>query len=87
MDAVTWGEELLIMSAITNGELDAQTASRREKEFLVILAHELRNPLSAIRSAAHRLHHQSMDSEAVEWALWGWTRAGIDIARGFVRTA
>ena len=43
-------------------------ADRRKDEFLTILAHELRNPLSSIRMAAHILQRPGTEKER-EWSL------------------
>ncbi|MEO8160267.1 MAG: HAMP domain-containing sensor histidine kinase [Arenimonas sp.] len=49
--------EALVMAALTAQELQAaaEQAHRRQTEFLAVLAHELRNPLAPIRSAAQLL--------------------------------
>jgi signal transduction histidine kinase len=48
-------------TAFTNVQLfeSLQEASRRKDEFLLMLAHELRNPLGPIRNAAHVLRSES----------------------------
>lgn len=43
-------------------------ATRRKDEFLVMLAHELRNPLAPIRNAMQVLKHTSTESEIVQQA-------------------
>jgi PAS domain S-box-containing protein len=43
-------------------------ADRRKDEFLTILSHELRNPLSSIRMAAHTLQRPGTEKER-EWSL------------------
>jgi signal transduction histidine kinase len=55
--------------AIDNARLHQETreADRRKDRFLATLAHELRNPLSVIRNAAHRLRLPGMDGAALEW--------------------
>ncbi|MES2354747.1 MAG: response regulator [Pseudomonadota bacterium] len=50
-----------------------QTADERKNEFLAMLAHELRNPLTAIRHAVDMLDLQSIDQSKLEW-----TRGVID---------
>jgi PAS domain S-box-containing protein len=48
-------------------EAERQEAERRKDEFLAMLAHELRNPLSAINSAA-QLFGKLETEEELEWA-------------------
>ncbi|HET8696969.1 MAG TPA: hybrid sensor histidine kinase/response regulator, partial [Gammaproteobacteria bacterium] len=48
-------------------EAQLQDAARRKDEFLAILAHELRNPLSAIHNGVELLRSGSMPAERVEW--------------------
>jgi PAS domain S-box-containing protein len=43
-------------------------ADRRKDEFLAMLAHELRNPLAAIRSAAHLLKLKGTDEASLSWS-------------------
>ena len=43
-------------------------ADRRKDEFLAMLAHELRNPLSAIQNGAHLVCHASLPPERLTWA-------------------
>ena len=43
-------------------------ADRRKDEFLAMLAHELRNPLSAIQNGAHLVCHASLPPERMTWA-------------------
>lgn len=42
-------------------------ADRRKDEFIAMLAHELRNPLAAIRTAAHVLRLKSPDDPDLNW--------------------
>lgn len=42
-------------------------ADRRKDEFLATLAHELRNPLAPIRTAAHLLSHATLTEERTRW--------------------
>jgi len=44
-------------------------ADRSKNEFLATLAHELRNPLAPIRSAAEILHARTPDVPEAQWAL------------------
>jgi PAS domain S-box-containing protein len=57
-----------IAIAIENARLLAalKEADRRKDEFLAILAHELRNPLAPLRSAAHLLQQPGLDRPALE---------------------
>ena len=43
-------------------------ADRRKDEFLAMLAHELRNPLSSIQNAAYLVRHASLPPERSAWA-------------------
>ncbi len=43
-------------------------ADRRKDEFLAMLAHELRNPLSSIQNAAQLVRHASLPPERSAWA-------------------
>jgi signal transduction histidine kinase len=45
-----------------------QEAARRKDEFLAILAHELRNPLSAIHNGVQLLHAASLSDRQFTWA-------------------
>ncbi len=74
---VTGGDGLTIvrwMGAITDihdktrGEEELKAAARRKDEFLAMLAHELRNPLAPISSAAQLLGHVSADEKRVRQA-------------------
>jgi signal transduction histidine kinase len=44
-----------------------QHEARRKDEFLAILAHELRNPLSAMHNAVQLMHAANLGSERVDW--------------------
>jgi signal transduction histidine kinase len=48
-------------------EAQLQEAARRKDEFLAILAHELRNPLSAIHNGVQLLHAKEFTAERVDW--------------------
>lgn len=48
------------------GEAQLADADRRKDEFIVILAHELRNPLSAISMASHLSRHPEHEAEREE---------------------
>ncbi|HKQ30834.1 MAG TPA: response regulator [Burkholderiales bacterium] len=45
-----------------------QAAARRKDEFLAILAHELRNPLSAIHNGVQIMHRQNITEPKIVWA-------------------
>ncbi len=49
-------------------ETALQEASRRKDEFLAILAHELRNPLSAIHNGVQLLHAPGLSDHQFAWA-------------------
>ena len=49
-------------------ELAQREADNRKDEFLAMLAHELRNPLTPIRNAAHILGRLQVDEPRVQWA-------------------
>jgi PAS domain S-box-containing protein len=49
-------------------ETDLRTADQRKDEFLATLAHELRNPLAPIRTAAHMLALPALDGQQLLWA-------------------
>jgi signal transduction histidine kinase/CHASE3 domain sensor protein len=49
-------------------DLELREADVRKNEFLAILAHELRNPLAPIRSAAMVLRQPTTDAQSREWA-------------------
>ena len=44
-----------------------QDEARRKDEFLAILAHELRNPLSAMHNAVQLMHAANLGPERVDW--------------------
>jgi PAS domain S-box-containing protein len=50
-----------------NSERTLEDADRRKDEFLAMLAHELRNPLAPIRSAAHTLALLGTGDDRVRW--------------------
>ncbi len=51
-----------------NMEEELREADQRKDEFLAMLGHELRNPLSPIRSAAAVMSHMSIDDPKFTWA-------------------
>ena len=56
------------MTEWKQGEEALREADRRKDEFLAMLAHELRNPLSSIQNAAHLVRHASLPPERSAWA-------------------
>ena len=62
---------ILVAHDITDLKHAQQTlieADRRKDEFLAMLAHELRNPLAPIRTAAHVLGRPGLDEPKIKWA-------------------
>jgi signal transduction histidine kinase len=53
---------------LQESEARLMEASRRKDEFLATLAHELRNPLSPLRNAAHFLKLRGPGTQDVQWA-------------------
>jgi two-component system CheB/CheR fusion protein len=53
----------------------------RKNEFLAVLSHELRNPLSVLRNAAHILGQRDSPPEAVEHAIEVIERQAANMAR------
>ena len=62
--------EHLVVAAINaqGSRDDAEATNRRQNEFLAMLAHELRNPLAPISSAAQLLKLPSLDPQRVNKA-------------------
>lgn len=54
--------------ALRQHEENLKEANRRKDEFLALLGHELRNPLTPIRNALSILARQGSDPTTVEWA-------------------
>ena len=52
-------EMLVALEALRERQIELQEADERKDEFLAMLAHELRNPLSAISSALEQLRRKS----------------------------
>ena len=61
--------------------LEAETSNRAKDEFLAMLGHELRNPLSAITSAAELLHRVDARAEVAKNARAVITRQTRHLAR------
>jgi diguanylate cyclase (GGDEF)-like protein len=55
--------EQLVLAALSAQTLQdaAEQTERRQKDFLAVLAHELRNPLAPMQQAAALLHHGRLD--------------------------
>jgi PAS domain S-box-containing protein len=66
--------------ALKRSEDQLREANRRKDEFLAMLAHELRNPLSAIQSAV-RLARQSEAAEQLDWSMEVIERQAKQLAR------
>src|SRR5439155_23872590 len=47
---------------------ELEEAARRKDQFLAVLAHELRNPLAAIRMAAQSLGVRDSEDERARWS-------------------
>ena len=59
-----------------NAEEQLRDADRRKDEFLAILGHELRNPLSPIRNAAQALQFVDASDKRLSWAKRNHHQAG-----------
>ncbi|MHA3774929.1 hybrid sensor histidine kinase/response regulator [Verrucomicrobiota bacterium sgz303538] len=57
-----------------------QEADRRKTEFLAMLAHELRNPLAAVRNAV-QVSQEDIGVDSCEWALEVINRQGEQLTR------
>ncbi|SCY47620.1 two-component system, chemotaxis family, CheB/CheR fusion protein [Nitrosospira sp. Nl5] len=64
-----------------NAEEQLRNADRRKDEFLAILGHELRNPLSPIRNAAQALQFVDSGDKRLVWARETITRQVDHMAR------
>ncbi|MBT9457678.1 MAG: diguanylate cyclase [Burkholderiaceae bacterium] len=60
--------EQLVLAAISAQELESEAADahRRQIQFLAVVAHELRNPLAPIRTAAELLHSGRRDKAMLD---------------------
>jgi signal transduction histidine kinase/ActR/RegA family two-component response regulator len=65
---VRWMGTLTDIHDKKNSEEELKAAARRKDEFLAMLAHELRNPLAPISSAAQLLGHVAGDEKRVRQA-------------------
>jgi response regulator RpfG family c-di-GMP phosphodiesterase len=54
--------------ALEQLQSELREADRRKDEFIATLAHELRNPLAPVRSAAQILHRQASAADDAQWA-------------------
>ncbi len=64
------GAAVLVVHDITDlkrAEAALREADRRKDEFLAMLAHELRNPLTPIRNAAHVLGRLDLAEPRIQW--------------------
>jgi signal transduction histidine kinase len=86
MVIVDWGSALIISNMLTasaaarRAQLELQQADRHKDEFLAILAHELRNPLAPIRTAADILSVPGITPERLRWASGIITRQSVRMA-------
>jgi PAS domain S-box-containing protein len=64
-----------------NAELALRDAAERKDEFLAMLGHELRNPLTAIRHAVQIAHESPADAAACEWASQVIDRQSVQLSR------
>ena len=67
-------DSIQVRQALQNSETDLKTANRRKDEFLAMLAHELRNPLAPIVTAAALLKRGALDEGRVRKATEVITR-------------
>ncbi len=58
----------LVEEQLRRREAELQAADRQKDEFLAMLAHELRNPLAPIRTAAQLLASPKLEPEQLHWA-------------------
>ncbi|HEV2672177.1 MAG TPA: chemotaxis protein CheB [Gemmatimonadales bacterium] len=56
------------ISTLKQAEESLRTADQRKDEFIVMLAHELRNPLAPITNVVQMLKSADLDSNTLEWA-------------------
>ncbi len=64
-----------------NAERELRDADRRKDEFLAVLGHELRNPLSPIRNAAEALRLVDSSDKRLSWARETITRQVVHMTR------
>jgi PAS domain S-box-containing protein len=69
------------ITPLREAEETLRETNRRKDEFLAMLAHELRNPLSAIRSALLVSDSAAGDADAVAWAKGVVDRQSAQLAR------
>lgn len=58
---------LVDITSLKQAELTLREADQRKDEFLAMLAHELRNPLTPIRNAAHVLGRLDLAEPRLQW--------------------
>ncbi len=64
-ETAEWAERAALAAENARLLRETQEASWRKDEFLAMLAHELRNPLGAIRNAAYVIRHDVHDDKAI----------------------
>lgn len=69
------------ITALKRAEEEAQTAVKRRDQFLAILSHELRNPLSAVLNAGSLITHQGLDHDTLRRACQVIDRQSKHMAR------
>lgn len=72
--------ESLVLAALTaqHAETQAQEAYQRQVKFLAMVAHELRNPLTPIRTAAELLERAHASDQALLMRLQGIIKRQVD---------
>lgn len=74
-------EALLDITERKKTEIALSEAARRKDEFLAMLGHELRNPLTAIRHAIQIANESSEDRAACRWANDVIERQSVQLSR------
>jgi PAS domain S-box-containing protein len=69
------------ITALKEAEQALREADQRKNDFLAMLSHELRNPLTPIRNAAHVLSRVASDEPQVQWAQQIITQQVDHVAR------
>ncbi len=80
LDDLRQANEMLVLAALGAQELKAQAeeAHRRHIKFLAMVAHELRNPLTPIRTAAELLHRAQAGDQSMLLRLQGVIKRQVD---------